>query len=40
MFAVTQLRISSFPFSMKENKDKKKLILPAALFRYEIWSFT
>jgi hypothetical protein len=35
-----QLRISSFPFSMRKHKgEKKKLILPAVLFRYEMWSF-
>jgi c-di-GMP-binding flagellar brake protein YcgR len=38
--AVTQLRISSFQSSIKKYKgEKKKLILSAVLFRYEMWSF-
>jgi hypothetical protein len=40
--AVTQLGISSFPFSMNKHKDlkneKKNINLPAVLFRYEMWS--
>jgi len=39
MFAVTQVRISSFQFSIKKhNGEKKKLILSAVSFRYEMWS--
>jgi hypothetical protein len=40
MLVVTQLRISSFPFFIKINKGERiKLISPAVLFRYEMWSF-